>query len=515
MPTRAASNACASVCHTPKMADILLLRIAGWHWAARGLLLAVLGGLAGLGHAPQNWPVLTVLAVATFLLLHRTTRDARMAAWQGWTFGVGYFAVSLRWIVAPFLVHVETDGWMAPFGMVFMAGGAALFWGVAGAASWRVRPQSAALLVCALVLVEAARSLILTGFPWGLLGHVLIATPYAHLAAYFGPHALTALVCIAAFGLGALVRGSRREGAALLLLIGGLWPVLIPDPSAPNPGAPVVRLIQPNAPQDQKWDPAYSNIFFDRMLGYTGADDVPDLIVWPESAIADLLNYADPYFAQMSDAARGAPVIVGINRRDGDLYYNSFVLLGRGGLIDTLYDKQHLVPFGEYFPGGEVLALAGITRFASSHGGGFSTGTTARLMTVPGIGQIRPLICYEGIFAEEITTDDRPRAMVLITNDAWFGKDAGPYQHLAQARLRAIEQGMPMVRVANTGVSAMIDGHGQVTGRIELNTAGYLDLPLPDLLPATIYARFGDIPILTVMLLLTGALGLRSYRESS
>ncbi|MEJ6397095.1 apolipoprotein N-acyltransferase [Yoonia sp. 208BN28-4] len=498
------------------MADTLVRRFAGWHWAKRGLLLAVMGAIAGLGHAPVDWPILTVLALAVFLAFHRGVPDTRTAAWQGWAFGVGYFAVTLRWIVSPFLVHIETDGWMAPFALIFMAGGAALFWALAGGLAQRLRPNSMTLLAIALVLVEAARGLILTGFPWGLLGHVLIDTQFAHLAAYLGPHALTALVCLAALGLAKAATGALRDGAIIVLLVAGLWPVLAPTYRAAPDDAPMVRLIQPNAPQEQKWDPAFSGIFFDRQLEYTGAGDAPDLIVWPESAIADLLNYATPYFEQMSDAARGAPVIVGMNRRDENLYYNSFVLLGRGGLIDTLYDKQHLVPLGEYFPGGELLAsVTGVTQFASSHGGGFSDGATARTMQIPGIGLIRPLICYEGIFAEEITTDVRPRAMVLITNDAWFGKDAGPYQHLAQARLRAIEQGMPMVRVANTGVSAMIDGHGRITGQIALNTAGYLDVPLPDLLDATVYTRFGDIPLLTVMVLLGAGLALQRPRKTS
>ena len=485
-------------------------RIAGWHWGLRGILLFGLGLLAGLGHAPLNWPVFTVLAVAGFFLLHKSAPDARTATWQGWAFGVGYFAFTLRWIVSPFLVHIEKDGWMAPFAIVLMASGAAVFWAIAGGLSWRLRAANIPMLAVLIILVEATRSLILTGFPWGLLGHVLIDTPYAHLAAYVGPHGLTALVCLAAFGVAMVFQGLRRDGGIILLLIAGLWPVLQIGPApTPTDDMPIVRLIQPNAPQGQKWDPAYSGIFFDRMLGFTGADEVPDLVVWPESAIPELLNYSESYFTEISDAARGAPVIMGVIRRDEDRYFNSFALVGRGGLVGDVYDKQHLAPFGEYIPGGELLGYAGIRGFASSHGDGFTAGTSTRLVDLPNIGKIRPLICYEGIFSEEITTAERPRAMVLITNDAWFGKDAGPFQHLAQARLRAIEQGLPMVRVANTGVSAMIDAKGRVTGRIALNTAGFIDLPLPNPEPATVYTKLGDMPFLTVMLLLGGALGFR------
>jgi apolipoprotein N-acyltransferase len=237
------------------------------------------------------------------------------------------------------------------------------------------------------------------------------------------------------------------------------------------------------------------------MLEFTGQGEVPDLVVWPESAIPDLLNYADDKLAQISDAARGAPVIVGVNRREGQRYYNSLVLLGRGGVVERLYDKQHLVPFGEYIPGGELIGDVGLGNFGASTGGGFSSGTTSRIMDVPGIGAIRPLICYEGIFANEIGADTRPRTMILITNDAWNGKDAGPLQHLAQARLRAIEQGMPMVRVANTGVSALIDAQGRLHGTIGMDTAGYLDLPLPPLALPTVYSLSGDWPFYTLLFL--------------
>lgn len=224
-----------------------------------------------------------------------------------------------------------------------------------------------------------------------------------------------------------------------------------------------------------------------------------------------LLNFADDALAQMSDTARGAPIIVGVNREEAGLYYNSFVHLARGGEIAGFYDKQHLVPFGEFIPGGDLLHELGIHGFGSSYGGGFTKGQGNTTLTIPGIGSIRPLICYEGIFAEEIAGQgQRPRAMILITNDAWFGKDAGPYQHLAQARLRTIEQGLPMVRVANTGVSAIIDPYGRIIDEIALNTAGYIDAPLPEARPATLYSRTGDIPVLLLLIFGLGGLWWRN-----
>lgn len=475
-------------------------------WPVQGAALAALGALTALGQAPTDlWWVALLALAAAFVLVRMDT--GRAAFWCGWAFGVGYFALALRWIISPFLVHIERDGWMAPFALILMAGGFALFWGLAAWAAQRVFRGNWLALPLMLTLAEVARALILTGFPWALLGHSLISTPFGQLAAFGGPHLLTLLLLLLA---AAVASGQIIKAAPALIAFAIAWPLLSPPTPDPSPEQQTIRLIQPNAPQEEKWDPVMSGVFFDRMLTFTGEGDTPDLIVWPESAIATLLNYADPWLTEMADAARGAPMIVGVNREQGGRYYNSFVHLGRGGHIAGFYDKQHLVPFGEYIPGGDLLHQIGIRGFGASYGGGFTAGAGLRTLNIPGIGPIRPLICYEGIFAEEVGgTTDRPRALILITNDAWFGKAAGPYQHLAQAQLRAIEQGLPMVRVANTGVSAMIDPYGRITAQIPLNEAGYVDAILPPALPPTLYARFGDVPIFITLLLLLGLLAVR------
>jgi apolipoprotein N-acyltransferase len=227
--------------------------------------------------------------------------------------------------------------------------------------------------------------------------------------------------------------------------------------------------------------------------------------VWPETAIPCLFNHIEDDLRLLSDAARGAPLVFGIQRRDAEQrFYNSLVVMGAGGQIDSVYDKRHLVPFGEYIPGGDLLGRFGISGLAATNGGGFAKGTTPGPITLPGIGKAVPLICYEGIFAEELTDGgDRARLLLLITNDAWFGQAAGPYQHLAQARLRAIEQGLPMVRAANTGVSAMIDAKGRIVAQLALGVDGVLDVALPKDLPPTVYVRWGDWPLITVLILLT------------
>lgn len=471
------------------------------------MIAIALGALAGLGQAPQGWWLLTLCAVAFWL--SRPALTGRGAFLQGWLFGLGYFAVSLRWIVSPFLVDPAATGWMAPFGLAFMAAGAALFWGVSRWIGFRIAPTSLVVTALMIVLAEVTRSYILTGFPWALLGHVWIDTPLAQLAAFGGPHLLTAVT----LGLAACLAwaAQKRWVAFVGLVFAALcWIGLTVGPAPTNDG-PIVRLIQPNAKQSEKWNPERAQVFFNRMIDFTGQGDVPDLIVWPETAISYLLEYATPELDLVAEAARGAPTVLGINRSEGQRFYNVLLVLEQGGIVSSVYDKAHIVPFGEYFPGGELLGKFGIDSFAASTGGAFTAGSAPRNVTIPGIGSARPLICYEGIFAEEIGTVDRPRLMILITNDAWFGPSAGPKQHLAQARLRAIEQGLPMVRVANTGISAMIDARGRVTAQIGMNESNYLDAPLPLARAATIYSEHGDWPILLVILstLLGGAVRAR------
>ena len=492
----------------------LLARFASWSKWMRWLILALLGAVAGLGQAPFDiWPA-TVSALAAIFVIYSAAQNARQSAFHLWAFGFGYFAFSLRWIVEPFLVDVARHGWMAPFALILMAGGAALFWAVAGWLAHRIAPRRAIMLGLLLVGAEILRSLILTGFPWALLGHVWLETGLAQAAAFGGPHLLSLLVVVCAWALTALLDGNRAVGTTVIgvLIVGGIF--LRPGPPAAlGDDTPLVRLVQPNAPQNQKWNPAFRDIFFTRLLRLTSEGEAADLVVWPETAIPYLLNTLDDEYMLLSDAARGAPLVFGIQRFDvQSRIYNSLVVLGAGGEVQSVYDKRHLVPFGEYMPGAALIGRAGAPGLARSLGLGFTPGAEPGPINIPGIGAAVPMICYEGIFAEEITYGEaRPRLLLLITNDAWFGQAAGPHQHLAQARLRAIEQGLPMVRVANTGISAMIDAKGRITASLPLNSEGALDARLPAALPETIYARWGDLPaiVLLIAMLALGYLGQR------
>lgn len=475
-------------------------------WMVRFAILAALGAVAGLGQAPTDMWYATIVATAAAFLLFPKTGPARSAAFHMWAFGFGYFAISLRWIVEPFLVDIARHGWMAPFALVLMASGAALFWGLSGWLTVRLARGHLSPLAVFLVGAEVLRALILTGFPWALIGHIWMPTGLAQLAAFGGPHLLSLITVTAVLATVGLVGAQRVLGLVTLGLLIAVSFVLQPkDQIALSDELPLVRMVQPNVPQEQKWDPAFRNMFYNRLLRMTAEGDAPDMVVWPETAIPYLLSQIEGDMSLLSDAARGAPLVFGIQRRDADLRaFNSLAVMGAGGELLSVYDKRHLVPFGEYMPGARLLGQIGATGLAQNLGVGFTPGEIEGPLAIPGIGGAVPLICYEGIFAEEIhSSGERPRMLLLITNDAWFGKAAGPFQHLAQARLRAIEHGLPMVRVANTGITAMIDAKGRITASLGLDIEGAIDTRLPPAAAPTAYSRFGEWPVMCLLVLLT------------
>jgi len=480
--------------------------IAGISRRKQLLLALICGIVAALGQAPIGaWP-LTILALALIYGLFQTAQGWRRAAFVGWVFGVGYFALALSWMVEPFLVDVARYGWMAPFVIFLVSTGFALFWGLGFGVAKALGGRGVAW-VAALVLTEALRGTLFAGFPWAQIGHVLIDTPLLQWAIFAGSLGLCAIVLAAGAALWVALN-TRDIWAVLVLVVVTMMHAtgnfINPAPMVPT-DAPQVRLVQPNAPQREKWDPEKTAIFFDRQVEFTAAGARPDLIVWPEAAIPVLLRDAQPAFAAIAQAAQGVPVMLGVVRYDGARLFNSMVQLDQSGQVADIYDKYHLVPFGEYMPFGALLKRIGISGMVSRGGIGYSAGEVGQVIAVEGVGLAQPLICYESVFSRDIrAVSERPEFMVLITNDAWFGTVSGPYQHLAQARLRSVELGLPMIRAANTGISAMINTSGQITAQIPLGQAGWKDAALPPPKPPTIFARFGELPILTLMVLILG-----------
>ncbi len=479
----------------------------------QGRALAVFGGgVAALALPPFGAWYAVFPAVALIVTLVAMAPDTRSAAWRGWFAGVGWFGLSMHWIVQPFFVDVATTGWMAPFALMLLAGGLALFWGLAAWSSARIAagPGRALAFAGCLTLAEALRGRIFTGLPWAEPGHALIGSEALALSALAGPHGMT-LVLVGLSALSAMAYLARGPALGALPLAAGLALGLIPwAPAAPPPSvdAPVIRVVQINAPQDLKWQRDMIPVFFDRALGLTAAAPseaygAPDLIFWPETSLPQILHDSEASRTRIAEAAGGAQVIVGGQRYAGFEPRNVLVALDPTGEIAQVYDKHHLVPFGEYLPLYWLADWLPWDALAQQLSGGYRPGEGPALLDFGAFGRAFPMICYEAIFSHYIRQVERPDWMVQITNDAWFGSFAMPYQHLAIARLRAAEQGLPLVRAANTGISAVIDARGRVVEALPMDVDGVVDVLLPAALPPTLYARTGDLPALALALFAT------------
>lgn len=484
----------------------LVRRLRGSSWRARGGDLLA-GAMVALAQAPLLFWWVAFPALCWAVARMSASRDGFRT---GLFVGAGYFGAYLNWIVAPFFVDPVQHGWMAPFAFVMTGFGLGLFWAVAsGVADWgasRFGLSRLWALVAGLAAVELARGHVFTGFPWAQPGHLWLGSFVEQGYAVVGATGMTVVTLALA---GAVVAWRWRGAAVVAVVVAGAmgWGWVRVSGAGPEGRDVSLRLVQPNAEQHLKWDPAQARVLFDRQLALTAEGEAADLTIWPETAVPYLLEFSPEVAGIIAGASGGRPVAVGIQRVDGERGWNSLRVIGAGGAVTATYDKHHLVPFGEYMPFGDLLyRWFGIGAFAAQVGNSYSAGGGPAVLDLgPEIGRVLPLICYEAVFPGIPRAVARPDWMLQVTNDAWFGTLTGPFQHFQQARVRAIEMGLPLVRVANTGVTAVIGPRGEGVGRLPFGVAAKLDVPmLPGALPATPYARWGD---LVAWLLLAGLCG--------
>ncbi|MBC7739894.1 MAG: apolipoprotein N-acyltransferase, partial [Candidatus Saccharibacteria bacterium] len=358
-----------------------------------------------LGQAPLGWWFVTLTALA-FLLRMLARADVVTGLWLGWFAGGGYFLVALNWIVNPFFVDAAQTGWMAPFALILMAFGMALFWASAAGLALMSRVPLLAL-VTSFAAAELARGYVLTGFPWALIGHVWIDHPPAQLAALVGPSGLTLLALIVAALLAA---GRVGPGAAGLALLAGMWGFGWWQLDQPDPATPGVtlRLVQPDAAQDTKWDADHAQTYFNRLMTATAAPPgvlgPVDLVIWPETALPYLIRDNPDLPVLIGQAGRGALVAVGLQRVQDGRGWNSLQVFGPDGGLRASYDKHHLLPFGEYYPlGALAYDWFGFGAFPAVAGNAFSAGVGPAVLDLGGkLGQVLPLICYEAVFPQDL-----------------------------------------------------------------------------------------------------------------
>ena len=490
-----------------------------WLATRRGLRADLIacgfGALGALALPPVFALPVLLVSIPALLMLIDSAPSPAVAARRGWWFGFGLHLIGLYWITEAILVEAARFWWFVPIAVPALAAVLAAF---IAAAAWVARYARAGwprvlVLAGAWVLADLARQFVATGFPWNPLGSVweFPGAPgdlFIQPAALIGVPGLT-LVTVLLAALPTLRWRWRFAGMALLAAWAGFGLVRLNAKLPPAPGLNVV-LVQGNVAEGQKWDRSLMLDIFTRYLrltrqGVSEAGNGPAVVVWPETASPFLLAQDEAARQAIAESADGHPALVGAVRfgRDGRPRNSLFAITADGGIAGR-YDKWHLVPFGEYQPDWLPLGIQVVP------GGGFARGPGPRTLHVPGLPAVGPLICYEAIFpAQVVDAADRPAWMVNVTNDAWFGNSTGPRQHLAAARMRAVEQGLPLMRAANTGISAAFDARGHELARLGMNRAGVLVVPLPAALPATPFARFGLLLPggIALVLLLAGFLG--------
>lgn len=494
--------------------------LTGWR-ADVAMLLA--GALTALALPPVHALPLLLLGIPSLLAALGATAGRSRAFRRGWWFGIGLNMVGLYWITEAILIEAERFWWLVPLAVPALSAVMALFTGAVAAAARLARPgwQRVFVLAGAWTLTDLARQFILTGFPWNPIGSVWEMPGYPgdvmiQPAAAISVHGLTLATLLLA---SAPILGWRWRGVALaaLLLWAGAGVVRLNQPTEGTAPMPKMVVVQGNIPQGQKWNRTLVEGIFNKYLALT-ADGLrqsgpgPAVVLWPETASPYQLATDGPAREAIVAVTGAATPLIGAVRfgADGRPRNTLFALTPSGG-ISRIFDKWHLVPFGEYQPDWLQVGIQLVP------GGGFAPGPGAVTLDPPGIPPVAPLICYEAIFPGQVVDrTNRPAWMANVTNDAWFGNSSGPRQHLAAARMRAVEEGLPLVRAANTGISAVFDAYGHEISRLGMGQTGVLVETLPRPLPPTPFGRFGlPIPgILALLTVLTGMIGIRSFGRS-
>jgi apolipoprotein N-acyltransferase len=486
------------------------MHLQGW----RALGAAVIAGaLSALAMPPLFWLPLMVVGLVMLVWLWDGAPTAKSAAWRAWFWGIGHFAVGSCWMLDAFFVPPAD---FAAISVPAVLGLAMVLGTFPAIAAWTTkqlvlrwpflggRYRRLILLAVAWTATEWLRGHVFTGFAWNPLAHVLaFATPLLQGASLVGVYGLGTLTFMI---LASPTAGWRASLAALgAVVVAGIVGLQVMGPVAPATAGPVIRIVQPNVPQAEKWRPENRARELQKLIDISRRDgfDRVAAVVWPETAIPFIVQPGSPGLAMLAVAAPPGGLLLAGTARAGavvnDGVWNSLVAIDPAGTLVATYDKVHLVPFGEYIPfNKEVPPLSGLVGRGS-----FEMGQSFTTMVLPGLPGFSPLICYEAIFPGAVTGPGaRPAWLLNVTNDAWFGVASGPYQHLVSARLRTIEEGLPMIRSANTGVSAVIDAYGRILASLDMEREGVIDHALPLPRAATPYARWHDWTLLALLAVL-------------
>ena len=497
------------------------------------LIPLLIGALSAFAFAPVGfWPLMP-LALAGLCELVWRAKGLRQSLAVGWGFGLGQFVIGLNWIATAFTYQAAMPAWLGWVAVVLLSLYLAIYPALAAGLAWRFKGHTPVALVLTLAgawpVTEWLRGTIFTGFPWNPLGVTLVDTHLLNAATVIGTYGLSILVVLAGGLLWLATRKQWRVAGILLVILIALH--FLPWPQTVAAQARNIRVIQPNIGQEDKWQQGFTEEASRRLvaLSIKSGGARPRLTFWPEAAITEPLQdqRTDEHQALAQFERTHAAALVGpgeylltgglaVFSKDGrwiDGAANSIFILGTGGQIVARYDKAHLVPYGEYLPMRPLLSSIGLSRLAPGDID-FNSGPGPRTFDLPGWGKVGFQLCYEIIFSGQVVDRrNRPDFIFNPSNDAWFGR-WGPPQHVAQARLRAAEEGIPVIRSTPTGISAVIDAHGRIVASLPWRTAGEIDAALPPPAPPTLFARFGNlIPLLFGFALLIGGIAMSRTRR--
>ncbi len=514
-----------------------IMLASGWR---RALIAFVAGAVSVLAVAPFNaWPVLFVTFPVLVWLIDGSAAGRWSGVWvaagTGWCFGFGYFVAGLYWIGYAFLVDAKTFAWLLPIAVTGLPAYLALYTALGLALArliWVRGPVRLLALAVALTIAEWLRGHLLTGFPWNTFGYALTEPlALAQSVSLIGVWGLTFLA-VAIFSTPAVLADDRSDtphpfrapvlALALLAAMAGYGAARLAMHKTEFVPGVKLRIMQPDLQQDAKFNYAAKDAVMARYLKLSDRVTGPQskgvhdatILIWPESAFPFFLTQQPDAMAQIATLIKPhTELITGAVRVSSDSVpghvraYNSVFLIDPDGSIRGIYDKVHLVPFGEYLPFEPWLEKLGLQNLTKQVGG-FLSGDRRRAMDVPGAPKMLPLICYEAIFpGESVPRGERPGWIVNVTNDGWFGISTGPYQHFQQARVTAIAEGLPLVRAANTGISGVVDPVGRIIRSLSLGEEGVVDSSLPRALPPTPYSHFGNYALILFMVVSGVAIG--------
>ena len=461
-----------------------------------------LGIICALGNDPWALWYFSIFSLIIWFWLITKNKIPKNIFKETFRFGFGYFFISLIWIVEPFFVEPWIHGWIAPIALIALPSFLALIWALF--AFFGHYFLSSVGIVIGLSLAEYCRLYLLTGFPWATISYVLLDTNAEKWLSLIGPYGLSLFLLFTCF-IVAFAFQTRKKLNAFLAVSTTSILFLIPNFFGKENSRSLsfsVRLIQPNAVQEKKWSEEFAPVFFKNMIEMTSQNPKPDIVIWPETSLYLPYNSAFEELDKMKEAAGESILIFGALKIDATNFLKNSLIIENKNQETVFYDKAKLVPFGEYLPFINLKNYFKISERSNLFGWGFKSGKGSELLSLPNGLTFVPLICYEAIFSNFLKPSVKDADFILqITNDAWFGKSIGPQQHLAQLRIRAIEYGLPVIRVANTGITAIIDAEGKVVKKLSINKSGYLDSFIPSRKHTTIYGKFGDLIFLSLVLL--------------